>query len=164
MQGSVRIVGFEDYIITCCGKVFRDGKELRQHDDGRGYLFVWLRKDGKCFKRKIHRLVAGHFIPNPQANPIVDHRDGNKHNNNFRNLEWVTHRENIARCDVLNGGRTLSPVAKIGKNGKPIDVYISILKAACCVGADYRTLYNAVKQGRKYKGYFWRLCSIEIGG
>lgn len=43
---------------------------------------------------KIHRLLAEYFIPNPENKPCINHKDGNKLNNNLDNLEWATISEN----------------------------------------------------------------------
>ena len=53
-----------------------------------GYYSVDLRKNGKRYKCRIHRLVAEAFIPNPDNLPQVNHKDENKLNNEASNLEW----------------------------------------------------------------------------
>ena len=76
-----------------------------------GYLSVKLTFENSRQKRfKIHRLVAEHFIenPDPKKKTFVNHIDGNKLNNNKENLEWVTPRENSkhANEDRRKKGRT----------------------------------------------------------
>lgn len=61
-----------------------------------GYYQVWLSKPGCRKERKVHRLVAQAFIPNPDNKPFVCHMDGNKLNNKISNLYWGTPSENIA--------------------------------------------------------------------
>lgn len=56
-----------------------------------GYLSVHMHQKTYI----IHRLVAETFIPNPENKPTVNHKDGNKLNNNDWNLEWATYKENI---------------------------------------------------------------------
>ena len=58
------------------------------------YGYVVLSKDNKVQHFYIHRLVAKYFVNNPECKPYVNHKDGNKHNNRFDNLEWVTPLEN----------------------------------------------------------------------
>ncbi len=62
-------------------------------------------------KRKyylIHRLVAQAFIPNPNNYGDVNHKDGNKLNNNVDNLEWCTRSDNLIHA--YNNG--LKPTLK----------------------------------------------------
>lgn len=59
-----------------------------------GYYSLGLRKDCKVKCARIHRLVALHFIPNPQNKPEINHKNGIKTDNRIENLEWVTRSEN----------------------------------------------------------------------
>lgn len=60
----------------------------------KGYVKVSINKDNVINTFQIHRLVAEAFVPNPFNKPQVNHIDGNKQNNNYTNLEWVTNQEN----------------------------------------------------------------------
>lgn len=62
--------------------------------DKDGYLQVGLYKNKKRKSFKIHRLVGQHFILNEENKPEINHKDGDKQNNNVNNLEWVTSSEN----------------------------------------------------------------------
>ncbi len=62
--------------------------------DNNTYYRVDLSLNDIPHHRKIHRLVAQAFIPNPENKKCVNHLDGNKFNNNVENLEWATHSEN----------------------------------------------------------------------
>lgn len=60
------------------------------------YCFVGLTVENR--KKKwfsLHRLVALHFIPKINGKDFVNHKDGNKLNNHYSNLEWCTRLENV---------------------------------------------------------------------
>lgn len=59
------------------------------------YPSVSLHKEGQITYCDVHRLVAKYFVPNPNNLNEVNHKDGDKSNNYFENLEWCTHKENI---------------------------------------------------------------------
>lgn len=90
------IDGFEGkYQVSSWGRVRnKSGIIVHATLNKKGYLRVWLYKKGKYLKPRVHRLVATAFIPNPYNLPQVNHKDGNKQNNSYTNLEWVTNRQN----------------------------------------------------------------------
>lgn len=90
---------YEKFAVSSNGQIKNviTGTVYKQHLNNEGYFQVCVslsgRKDKKVFK--IHKAVAGTFIPNPQNKPQVNHIDGNKQNNYVENLEWVTGSENM---------------------------------------------------------------------
>lgn len=59
-----------------------------------GYRTVSLCFNGNRITKNIHKLVAEAFISNPNNCPCINHKDGDKQNNNVRNLEWCTYKYN----------------------------------------------------------------------
>jgi hypothetical protein len=107
------------YYVTPIGKVYRmlknhprkhqpthnkicvEGKWYREYkpssNNTKGYFRVEI--DDRYYA--VHRLVALAYIPNPLSLPQVNHKDGNKHNNNVENLEWVTGLQNIQHAQSI---------------------------------------------------------------
>lgn len=88
---------YKNYIITKEGRIISryTGKQLYVHTNKKGYCFVRMYIDGKAKTYLVHRVVATVHIPNPNKLPEINHKDGNKSNNNFRNLEWCTGLQNV---------------------------------------------------------------------
>ena len=63
-------------------------KILAIRKDKDGYCIATIYISGKRVDRKIHRLVADAFIPNPNNYPMINHKDETRDNNYVDNLEW----------------------------------------------------------------------------
>lgn len=108
-MGWKDIKGYEGYyIISIDGRIKSLDRKIKSRDEMEilikgsemksstrsGYLRVALSKNGKSKHFTLSRLVAEHFVPNPEKKKYVNHIDGDKSNNHASNLEWCTHSEN----------------------------------------------------------------------
>jgi hypothetical protein len=96
---------FDNYYVSEDGRIWSDykGKKklLKQSKSKKGYMRVNLYLNKKNYNRRVHRLVAQVFIPNPENKPEVNHKNGNTVDNHSRNLEWVTTLENQAHRKTI---------------------------------------------------------------
>ena len=165
-DGFVRVPTAEDYVINEAGTVIRirTKKEIKPHPNKKGYLQVCL-TGHKSYR--IHRLVAELFVSNPDQKPQVNHKDGNKANNHYSNLEWVTDQEN--RLHAIETGLWDNISAKVSQrqtgsgnscaklNDSDVLAIYQMLKSGCTVG-DIARQYNvnhsnisSIKSGKSWK-------------
>lgn len=95
-----KIKDYDNYFIDENGNVYSNHKgNLTTKSffySYNGYKRVTLWKNGKQKKFFVHRLVAECFVENKNNYDTVDHIDGNKINNNYKNLRWLTREKNSA--------------------------------------------------------------------
>lgn len=91
------------------GKTFRTGKIIKPKSMDNGYFRAEFWRNQRRERPHVHRVVALHFVANPDNKPWINHKDGNKRNNYFENLEWVTPAENALHAVALG-------LSKIGEN------------------------------------------------
>lgn len=146
------IIGYEGlYCVNQHGDIYSliSNKILKQFLRGsrkdNKYLVVELHKDKKGKTISVHRIVAETFIPNPDNLPCVNHKDGNKYNNNVDNLEWCTHSEN--NYHAFENGLKVIPSGVNSKLSKlTYDDVVEIKK--CLILGDPE--YGARPLGKKY--------------
>ena len=160
------IEGFEDhYQVSNLGNVRNIKSRLSKSEKvykpqllKTGYMAVNLWQDGTYNFRRVHRLVAQAFIPNPEGKPFINHIDGDKTNNRADNLEWVTKEENErhARETGLHDEdmkRRRIPVIAINDVTGQIERFDSMLEASKALSIGQGNISKAIKRGHRAGGY-----------
>ena len=134
---------------------------MSQNLDSDGYLIFKARNKEKVRTLKAHRCVAEAFIANPDNKPQVNHKDGDKTNNNVCNLEWVTAKENIQHARAMGLQQECHnrvPVQQCDlMTHAPIAVFSSMREAEKRTGIGWTGISAATRGVRKSAGgYYWR--------
>lgn len=154
-------------------QVSEDGKVRRIYDTkpprilkGKPGLYPTVSLCKNCIKKSynIHRLVAEAYIDRPVGTEEVNHKDGDKWNNDVSNLEWVTQRENIDHARYVLGkgmfGKKPRAVRCFDKaTGEFVKEYPSISHAARDVNAkpsSARINITMVCQGKQNSAYGYK--------
>lgn len=122
-----------------------------------GYKYVNLSKDNKPYTKRVHRLVAETFIPNPYNLPQVNHKDEDKGNNNVNNLEWCN-----AKYNVNYGARNNKAIIARGIPVKCVEtniIYPSAREAARQTGIYASSISRCCNGNYGFKtagGYHWK--------
>ena len=130
-------------------------KILEGYDNGNGYLYVKLCKEGKRKQYRINRLVAQAFLENPNSLPEVNHKDKNPKNNCVDNLEWCTRQYNVEYSKA-------KAVIGINKVSGLIVEFPSVMEAERQTGINNKNICACLKGKRKSAGgYYWHYVESE---
>ena len=140
-----------DYLVSSDGQVkhiCENGEEriLRPWLDTSGYPSVHIHGETK----RVHRLVAEAFIPNPRNLPEVHHRNENRADNRMENLMWCNRRRHMRKHNGI-------PIVQLSEDYKLIAVYSSAAEAEKITGISQRTIRCCCDRENHMTrcGYIW---------
>lgn len=154
--GTICENDFSTYEISNYGKIrnIKNNRYLRPAIGANGYLLICLiNKKGEQINAKIHRLVAYKFVDgHSETDNCVNHKNEQKLDNCWKNLEWVTPSQNTA----YSCGKKIEQIDI--ETNEIIKIFNSLSEAADTHGKDYRKPIRDVCQGKKKTahGYKWK--------
>lgn len=158
MKQILPIADWPHYYVSSLGVVYSDKsgtkRPIKLQLDSRGlYVFVNLNKEGKNRRVLVHRLVANAFVSNPKQLPEVHHKDGNPRNNRVDNLEWCTHRENLAHSYKLYPPTRNKNNCTLWQGAQRIGTFETIRAAVRCaesLGCSASSMEKYLRYGEYY--------------
>jgi len=151
----------DKYKISSEGEVWSNylNSYLKPCKDKKGYLVVYLSVNHTIKNtKKIHRLVAEYFIPNPENLPQVNHIDGDKTNNKVSNLEWCSNKQNNEHA--INTGLynpkkcgMCKEITLLNTKTNKTETYFSISNFAEVNGYPVCSVRSLLIRNKKYKHY-----------
>lgn len=117
------------------------GVTLKQWLNDQGYAYVRL--SGPRRQKRVHRLVAEAFIPNPEGKPCVNHINNCRSDNRVSNLEWCTQWENIDHAQKQGRAQRDYWIGRRSPNAKLSDAQVLAIRTSYAEGGkSLQTLAN----------------------
>lgn len=160
---------------------FFKGKILKPFVSTGGYLYVTISKDTNNFcPKRVHRIVAITFIPNPLNLPQINHINEDKTDNRVENLEWCTEKYNSNyghRVEKFSSSNRNNPslskeVNQYDLDGNYLQSFPSAAEAARSINLNIRIAGNRIaqccrgfyKKGNSAYGFLWKFSSERDKG
>ena len=124
-------------------------KKVRKPFYSHGYARMEFGHRGP--KKVIHRLVMETWgTPPPSPEHEIDHIDGNPSNNHISNLQWLTHKENMAKRGFYLTGQERAVMIEDTLTGE-ITYHVSVNGAGRAIGSSGAGIHPALKQGYLFR-------------
>jgi hypothetical protein len=144
----------------CRGKIF-----FKKQTIGKGgYPLVTLGVNGKSKIYETHSIVAKHFVPGYKPGLTVNHKDLNKRNNHFSNLEWITQEDNAKHA--WKHGKCINTVKSSEKKIVATNVTTGeerLFDSAVDASKEGFSVHSiskcAHKKMGKHRGFYWRFAT-----
>lgn len=147
-----QIKGFSNYFVDKDGTITtKSGKVLKHFTDNYGYACVSLRKDGKSYTKRVHRLVGETYLKPVKGKNIINHKDGDKKNCHIDNLEYMSNAENTQHGydNNLYKSRSMLPIIVTDLEDNHIGDYRSIRAVSAQFNVNRKTLSSILNGDRK---------------
>jgi len=104
--------GYPGYKIFEDGRVWSDTAKrfLKPNKDTSGYHQTAVTLNKRKITLLTHRIVAIHFIPNPDGHKFINHKSLKKNDNRTFNLEWMSRHENTKHWVKARGNNYKPPM------------------------------------------------------
>lgn len=163
------IEDFPKYQVSTLGRIknIQTERIFTGTKDAFGYMHVRLINPyGGYTLKKVHRLVAEAFLPNPDNKPLIDHIDGDKTHNALSNLRWFTYSENSQAYEASKGMKRTAPknhkIAQYAMDGTLVATFSNTGEAGKTTGFGRFGIYSACNgKLRTFNGYMWRFYDDE---
>ncbi|MPQ36950.1 hypothetical protein GC249_03345 [Lactobacillus plantarum] len=134
------------------------GHYYKSNPINKSYQYVCFRMNGKSVYKLVHQLIAQAFIPNPNNLPQVNHKDGDRTNNNVSNLEWCDNSYNQKYREKFGVSQTEAighPLFAVNLVTMEVSRFQSQMEASRALGVWRRSLCHVIKGEFKQTHGFW---------